>query len=94
MITAIKNFLNSLIETSSSRELRNKLELQRLGALQETASHRRMEYARAKEQAEFKDNEPASPDLVGYRKRMDEAETAHYLALQSWENRESGQKSY
>jgi len=94
MILAIQNYFKSLWRKAIDAEARDKEELKRLGVLQQLASSRRAEYAEARESAE-RANEPALwSGLTAVRKRMDDAETAHYLALQTWQNRESGQKIF
>ena len=93
-MSAIVIYLKRLWHKAFSSESRDRDELDRLGALQQVASSRRSEYAEAKEKAGLTFDAPPSSALAAVRKRMDDAETAHYLALQKWENRESKQKSY
>jgi len=93
-MSAIEIYLKRLWRNATSSESRDRDELDRLGALQQVASSRRSEYAEAKEKAGLKGDDTQSSALAAVRKRMDDAETAHYLALQKWENRESRQKTY
>jgi len=94
MILAIKTFFKGLLQSAAAREIRDREELDRLGVLQQVASSRRAEYAEARESAERANEAATWSRLAVFRTRMDDAETAHYLALQTWQNRESGQKSF
>jgi hypothetical protein len=94
MILTIQNYFRSLLQKAADPETRDRDELQRLGVLQQIASGRRAEYAEAREKAERANETALWIELSAIRNRMDDAETTHYLALQTWENRESGQKSF
>ncbi len=78
-MTCMTNYLKSLWQRLSARDGKVKAEVERIAVLQRAAASRRAEYAETKDQAA--------------RKRMEEAEAAHTAALQSWENKQSRQKS-
>ena len=75
-------------------EVRSENELAHIAVLQQVAAGRRAEYAKKREQARLADPEALSSPLLASRKQMEQAESAHLAALQKWQNRESGQKSY
>jgi len=81
------NYMTLLWQRFSTKDTKNNGEIERIGALQQTAAARRAEYAEMKAQ-----DIPAGP-LSASRKRMEETDSAHAAALQAWENRQSRQKS-
>jgi hypothetical protein len=93
------HFLVTLWGRLSGGDSRDKGEVARIGALQQAAVSRRAEYSRAEEHA-------AAAALLGTtltaavqeppssrRRQMKDAESAYALALQAWDNRQSGLKS-
>jgi glucose dehydrogenase len=69
-------------------------ELQRIAALQQAAVARRAEYAAAEqERVALEATQPTSGRPSTSRKQVQEAEVAYAMALQAWQNRQSGQKS-
>lgn len=92
MIKAFIANVKRLWQSSKFNDLRDHEELERLGVLQQIASSRRTEYAEELERCGVAGDMCRS--AVEARKKMNEAETAHTLALREWENRESRQKSY
>ena len=73
------NYWKLLWQRVSAEDSKVKAELARIAVLQQAAAARRAEYALAQDDAA--------------RKRMADAELAHTAALQSWENKQSRQKS-
>ena len=69
-------------------------DVDRLASLQQNAADRRLDYANAREQARLTRNVAVLAAVAPCRIRMHEAETNYMVALQAWENRRSGQKSY
>jgi len=92
MIKVLVANVKRLWQNSKLNKLRDHEELERLGVLQQIAASRRTEYADELERCGVVDDMCRS--AVEARKKMNEAETAHTLALRAWENRESRQKSY
>ena len=92
MIKAFMTKVKRLWQNSKFNELRDTEELERLGVLQQIASSRRAEYA--EELGQSGSDAEMCRSTIEARRKMNEAETAHTLALREWENRESRQKSY
>ena len=78
------NYWKTLWQRLSAQDVKVKAEVERIAVLQQTAASRRAEYAAEKER---------EAPLLASRKRMEDAEAAHIAALQSWENKQSRQKS-
>ena len=92
-MTLMANYWNLLWQRVSAPDLKDKAEVERIAALQQTAAKRRAEYAEEKERAaQAGDAAPPGP-LASSRKRVEDAEAAHTAALQAWENKQSRQKS-
>jgi len=88
------NFLILLRKQISDFGLNRLTELDRLGVLQRTAAHHRAALTDEMKRAE-RDGSISSPETLKLlKKSLNDADTAHMAALQKWENRESGQKSY
>ena len=68
-------------------------ELKEIAKLRRIAVERREEHALNLDQAGLAGREKGSPLLTQSRKRMLDAESAHMVALQRWENREARQRS-
>lgn len=68
-------------------------EVERITALQQTAATRRAEFAVEKERAALTGDVSPPAALSSSRERMEEAEFAYTAALQTWENKQSRQKS-
>ena len=77
----------------SGHDSRGKDEVQRIAVLQQAAVRRRAEYAEKKEQADLTGDETLRNMVFVCRRLMEEAESAHMIALQKWENKQSRQKS-
>jgi len=69
-------------------------EVQQIAIFQKKAASRRAEYAQKVKEIEVKGDDETAGTLATYRKRMEEAETMHMVALQRYENRRTNQKSY
>jgi hypothetical protein len=71
-------------------------EVAHIAALQQAAAKRRAEYAAEKERAALAGTMllQARDMLSLSRKRVEEAETAHTVALQAWDNKQSRQRSH
>ena len=87
------NYMTLLWQRLSARDTKNSGEIERIGALQQTAAARRAEYAELKAQAALAGASSPPDPLSASRKRMEEADSAHAAALQTWENKQSRQKS-
>lgn len=87
------NYWKLLWQRLSAQDSKVKAEVERLAVLQQTAADRRAEYAEEKEKAARMGNESPPGLLSSSRTRMEEAEAAHTAALQTWENKQSRQKS-
>ena len=87
------NYWNLLWRRVSARDTKDNAEVERIAALQQAAANRRAEYAVEKERAALAGDESPPGPLAVSRKRMEEAEAAHTVALQTWQNKESRQKS-
>ena len=109
MINRLKRFLQGLCAPAAEgpAQTQSTTEVDRIAALQKTASQRRAEYAALSEKAlreqdpltqsgvaSMLDDAMTSGPLMTSRKRMEEADSAHIAALQKWENKQSGQKCY
>ena len=88
------NYLKLLWQQLSASDVKTENDVKRIAALQQAAADRRAEYAHKKEQSEQAGQETLPGPLLASRKQMEQAESAHLAALQKWQNRESGQKSY
>lgn len=88
------DYLKSILRQLSATESNTDDEVERIAFLQQTAVRRRAEYHEKKEQATRNDDTQNIDSLSFYRKRMEEAEKAHMVALQKWENKQSKQKSH
>ena len=87
------NYMTLLWQRFSAKDTKVNGEIERIGALQQTAAGLRAEYAELKVQdAQAGEVSPTGP-LAASRARMEEAEAAHTAALQAWENKQSRQKS-
>lgn len=88
--------LQSFWERLAARKVTPQTELERIAVLQQSAAARRAEYAAEKERV-LREVSPPSSILSGLlsssQRQVEEAETAHALALQAWENRQSRQNS-
>lgn len=77
-----------------SREFKVKAELERIAQLQRAAADRRAEYAAIEARGAEPRDIRLSKSLSFSRKQMQEAETAYMTVLQTWENKQSRQKSH
>jgi hypothetical protein len=68
-------------------------ELERIAGLQQAAMARRAEYAAEKARDMLETSPPFSSLPSSSRRQVEEAESAYAMALQTWENRQSRQKS-
>ena len=78
----------------SAPDSKAKAEVERIAVLRQTAASRRAELAEEQQQAALAGDGSRPGPLSYSRKRVEEAEAAHALALQTWENKQSGQKSH
>ena len=78
------SYWKSLWQRLFAQDVKTKAEVEQIAVLQQTAASRRAEYAAEKER---------EAPLTVSRKRMEDAEAAHTAALQTWENKQSRQKS-
>lgn len=92
-MTLMANYLTLLWQRMSTQDSKADADIERIGALQQTAAVRRAEYAELKAQAALAGEASPPGPLAASRKRMEDAETAHTAALQAWENKQSRQKS-
>lgn len=69
-------------------------EVERISALQQIAVKRRAEYRQEKQNASVARDERSTTSFSEGRKRMEEAEAAHIVALQRWENKQARQNSF
>jgi hypothetical protein len=88
------NYFKTFWQRLTASDGDDKAEVDRIAALQKAASARRKEYAAMKEQADLAVDGSLHSALSNSRKRMEEADTAHIVALQKWQNKESRQRSY
>lgn len=92
-MNSMTSYIKLLWQRLSSQEPKVNAEVERIAVLQQTAASRRAEYAEEKERAERAGDPLPLPALIASRKRMEDAESAHTAALQTWENKQSRQKS-
>lgn len=89
----MSNHLKALWTRLTTSRLDVATEVERITVLQQAAADRRKEFAALKAQAT--QTEAASlTALSACRRRMEEAESAHIIALQRWENKQARQRSY
>jgi hypothetical protein len=91
--TTMANYFTGIWERFTGPDLTSKAEVDRIAMLQQAASARRKEYAEKKQHVAISGDASLAAPLASSRKRMEDAETAHMVALQNWENKQSRQKS-
>jgi hypothetical protein len=69
-------------------------EVEHIAFLKKAASTRRAEYVDLERSGEPASDAASLARLVASRKLMEEADTAHMVALQRWQNRQDRQKSF
>ncbi len=70
------------------REVKAQAEVDRIGALQETAKRRRAELAAEQERAAQTTSAASQTTLAVSRKRVTEAEAAYAMAIQLWDDKQ------
>jgi hypothetical protein len=88
------NNLRLLWERLTASEVRSQKEIKNLRLLQLAANNRHMEYAAMQADSAVSPGASLKDSLCASRKVMEDADRAHMIALQKWENRLSRQKSY